>query len=104
VRLRFPPHDGVFVQGTQVGNYRLRDALSSPADGALVQGGTGVATVTFPDATTQVVSLSFDAAARAHVAQLKVMAGKHSIHLGAGAFVDANGNVNDAAVDLEATP
>jgi neutral ceramidase len=104
VRLRFPPHDSVFTAGTQTGNYRMRDALSAPGDGALVLGGTGVATVTFPDATTQTVSLSYDAAARAHTAQLKVMAGKHLIHLGAGAFVDENGNVNDAALDLEATP
>ncbi|MHB8873306.1 MAG: neutral/alkaline non-lysosomal ceramidase N-terminal domain-containing protein [Myxococcaceae bacterium] len=104
VKLRFPPNPSVFVSGTQVANYRLRDALSPPGDGALALGGTGIATVTFPDATTQSVSLSYDAALRGHVAQVKQLAGKHLIHIDPGGFVDGSGNVNTAALDLEATP
>ncbi len=103
VEVRFPPNPSVSGVGGQVANYRLRDAQSSPNAGALATGGTGSADVTLPDASHQMVSLHYDAGARAHLAQVSTQSGTYSIHLAPGAFADGSGNVNGAAVDVQAT-
>jgi len=105
VRLRFPPNppleDG---DGAPIGNYRLRDAFSSPQEGALAQGGAATATVTLPNGMTQPVTLTWDATARAHLAKnVTALVGGYHVVIAAQGFTDGAGNTNAAALDVAFT-
>ncbi len=92
VRLRFPPNPP-----GERGNYRLRDVDSTAEEGALARGGTATARVNGAP-----VTLRWSEETRGLVAELGAVSRPVVVDLEAGAFTDAAGNQNGAALHLEA--
>lgn len=106
VEARFPPNPTLYVMAgldDVVGNYRLRDADSNPADGALARGGTATGTLRAPDGSSSTVTLSWSAAESAWVTPVLPAPGSYQLELAAGALVDGVGNENGSALSTTAT-
>jgi hypothetical protein len=102
--VQWPPNPTVkTAAGTITAGYRIRDLDSNPSDGAKVMGGTVQATVTDPDTTTESVTLTWNATAKAYVGQVKSGTGAWGVHVAANGVSDASGNSNGQAFDAQAT-
>lgn len=103
VELRYPSNPVQIVNGSPSGNYRLRDAFSTMAEGALARDGSVKANVRFPDGTSKDVTFNYDAAANAHVAKLdSATSGSYQVSVAAGEAKDGEGNFNAQALSLTA--
>lgn len=98
---RFPPNPSLRDQNSEVvGNYRLRALEADPWLGAPVENATATATVAYPDASSESVTLTWvNGALKGTV---KAMAGTTRITFAAGALVDGSGNSNGSPLVMEA--
>ena len=106
VEARFPPNPTQNVTtgvDDVVGHYRVRDADSNPADGALARGGTATGTLHAPDGSTSTVTLSWSPTESAWVSPALTAAGSYQLEISAGALLDGVGNENGALLSTSAT-
>lgn len=102
--VRFPPNPTELAVGRDdvVANYRVRDALTDPRDGARVRGGSVQAAVTTPNGA-QNVTLTWSDAESSWVSEPQLATGQYTVDVAANALVDGSGNQNGVALSATVT-